>query len=92
MTGSISSTESGSLTATAIPFPPTVSYLVKYAANLNIGESYIDITNTGTNGCALPGPGFGATSGNTCVNVYAIDPDEELISCCSCLVTCNRDR
>ena len=67
--------------------PPVTSYLVKYAANLNIGESYIDITNTGANGAPLLGPGFGATSGNICVNVYAFDPGEELISCCSCLVT-----
>jgi hypothetical protein len=62
-------------------------FQVKYAANLNIGESYIDITNTGANGAAVLGPGFGTQSGNICVNVYAFDPGEELISCCSCLVT-----
>jgi hypothetical protein len=60
---------------------------VRYAANLNIGESYIDITNTGANGAPLLGPGFGGASGNICVNVYAFDAGEELISCCSCLVT-----
>jgi len=70
-----------------ISFTFTVSALVKYAANLNIGESYIDITNTGANGAALAGPGFGAQTGNLCVNVYAFDPSEELIACCSCLVT-----
>ncbi len=62
-------------------------FQVRYAANLNIGESYIDITNTGANGAPLLGPGFGGASGNICVNVYAFDPGEELISCCSCLVT-----
>jgi hypothetical protein len=62
-------------------------FQVKYAANLNIGESYINITNTGANGAALLGPGYGAQSGNLCVNVYAFDPGEELISCCSCFVT-----
>jgi len=62
-------------------------FQVRYAANLNIGESYINITNTGANGAALLGPGFGTQSGNICVNVYAFDPGEELISCCSCLVT-----
>src|ERR1017187_9739508 len=60
---------------------------VRYAANLNIGESYIDISNDGANGAPLLGPGFGAAAGNICVNVYAFDPAEELISCCSCLVT-----
>ena len=62
-------------------------FQVRYAANLNIGESYIDITNTGANGAALLGPGYGTQSGNICVNVYAFDPGEEMISCCSCLVT-----
>jgi hypothetical protein len=63
------------------------AFLVKYAANLNIGESYIDITNTGANGAPPQGPGFGANVGNLCVNVYTFDPAEELVSCCSCLVT-----
>src|SRR5215471_455152 len=63
------------------------AFQVRYAANLNLGESYIDITNTGANGAPLLGPGFGGASGNICVNVYAFDPGEELISCCSCLVT-----
>jgi hypothetical protein len=62
-------------------------FQVRYAANLNIGESYIDITNTGANGAPLLGPGFGGASGNICANVYAFDPGEELISCCSCLIT-----
>src|SRR6516162_5336113 len=63
------------------------AFQVRYAANLNLGESYVDITNTGANGAPLLGPGFGGASGNICVNVYAFDPGEELISCCSCLVT-----
>jgi hypothetical protein len=62
-------------------------FQVRYAANLNIGESDINITNTGANGAAFLGPGFGTQSGNICVNVYAFDPSEELISCCSCFVT-----
>jgi hypothetical protein len=62
-------------------------FQVRYAANLQLGESYIDIVNTGANGAPAAGPGFGGSTGNICVNVYAIDPGEELISCCSCLVT-----
>jgi uncharacterized repeat protein (TIGR01451 family) len=63
------------------------SFLVGYAANLQAGESLINITNTGANGASLLGPGFGPAVGNVCVNVYAFDPSEELVSCCSCLVT-----
>jgi hypothetical protein len=62
-------------------------FLIRYAANLNMGESYVDITNTGANGAALLGPGFGSQIGNICVNVFTFDPNEELISCCSCLLT-----
>jgi hypothetical protein len=75
------------LTTAAFAQTADTPFQVRYAANLNLGESYIDITNTGANGAPLLGPGFGGASGNICVNVYAFDPGEELISCCSCLVT-----
>ena len=52
-------------------------FQVRYASNLNIGESYINITNSGASG------------GNICVNVYAFSPDEQEISCCTCTVTPN---
>jgi hypothetical protein len=61
-------------------------FMHRYAANTD-PESYIIITNTAAYGAPLLGPGFGAAAGNICVNVYAFDPAEELISCCSCLVT-----
>jgi hypothetical protein len=77
--------------AYSIGTPPstctTPAFQVRYASNLNIGESYINIANPGTDGAPLLGPGFGSASGNVCVNVYAFDAGEELISCCSCLVT-----
>jgi hypothetical protein len=50
---------------------------ITYAANLDIGDAVLNITNAGTSG------------GNICVNVYTFSPDEQLISCCSCMVTPN---
>ncbi len=65
------------------------NFLITYAANLTAGDSVINLNNTGANGAALNGPGFGSPAGNLCMNVYAFSPDEQLISCCSCLVTPN---
>jgi hypothetical protein len=56
---------------------PADAFQVRYAVNLNVGDSYIDLTNAGSSG------------GNICVNVYAFSPDEQLISCCSCVITPN---
>lgn len=56
---------------------PGDAYQVRYAANLNIGDSQISLTNTGASG------------GNLCANVYAFDSAEELIACCTCTVTPN---
>jgi len=56
------------------------AFQVRYASNLNKGDSIINITNTGSD------EGIGD---NLCVNVYTFDPSEEMVSCCSCLVTPN---
>ena len=64
-------------------------FQIRYAANLTAGDSVINMTNTGANGANVNGPGFGTAVGNICVNVYAFSPDEQLISCCSCLITPN---
>src|SRR5271165_769531 len=61
----------------AVPTGPSDVFQVRYAANLNIGDSFVDFTNTG------------ASNGNICANVYTFDPAEELISCCTCSITPN---
>jgi hypothetical protein len=71
------------------PIAADSPYQVKYASNLNIGDSVVNITNTGARGAGL-GSGTSATvTGAICANVYVFDPLEEIVSCCSCPVTPN---
>lgn len=64
-------------------------FQVRYASNLNIGESVINITNTGARGADLQAGTTASITGSICVNVYAFSPDEQMVSCCSCPVTPN---
>jgi CHRD domain-containing protein len=61
---------------------PPDALQVKYISNLNIGDGVINITNAGTQNVN------GALT-NICANVYTFSPDEQLVSCCSCVVTPN---
>jgi hypothetical protein len=64
-------------------------FQVRYASNLTIGDSVINMTNTGASSTS-DGLGIGgAQNGNICASVYAYSPDEQLVSCCSCNVTPN---
>jgi len=67
----------------ALAGSPADAFQVRYASNLNVGDSVINITNAGTANTAA-----GALS-NICVNVYTFSPDEQLVSCCACNVTPN---
>ena len=75
-----------------MPAAADTPFQVYYAANLNQGESYINLVNDGATGAPPLGPGLGAAVGNVCANVYAFDQNEEMISCCSCLLTPNQAR
>ncbi len=61
-------------------------YQVSFAANLNQGDSRVNLSNSGAIGGFLPNT---LGSGNICVNVYTFDAQEEEIACCACLVTPN---
>jgi hypothetical protein len=65
------------------------AFQVRYAANLNFGDSVINITNTGARGADLQSGTSASITGAICVNVYAFSPDEQMISCCTCPVTPN---
>ena len=64
-------------------------YQIRYVSNLNLGDSVINITNTGAEGAGLSGGTTAGTTGAFCANVYAFSPDEQMVSCCSCPVTPN---
>jgi hypothetical protein len=61
---------------------PPDSYQVRYAANMNIGDSVVNLTNAGTAGGFEP-------SGNICANVYVFAEDQQLVTCCACPLTPN---
>jgi hypothetical protein len=63
-----------------IPIIPSDAAQVIDPANLRIGDSVLNITNTGVRNGFDP-------AGGICANMYVFDASEELISCCSCYVT-----
>jgi hypothetical protein len=65
------------------PVTADAPFQVRYTSNLDVGDSFINITNTGASSTVS----FPTQNGNICVNVYAFSPDEQLVSCCSCVVT-----
>jgi hypothetical protein len=64
-------------------------FQVRYASNLAVGDSVVNITNSGATGASLQSGTTATITGAICANVYAFTPDEQLVSCCSCPVTPN---
>jgi hypothetical protein len=65
------------------------AYQVNYASNLNLGDGVINITNGGASAGSNT-PIINANNyGDICANVYVYAPDQELASCCTCLVSPN---
>jgi hypothetical protein len=67
-------------------------FQIRYAANVTVGDSYVDISNDGASMSTttiMAATNSLAVSGSLCVNAYAIAPDEEILSCCSCPITPN---
>jgi len=62
------------------PITADSPFQVRYAANLNIGDSVVNLSNSGASG------------GDINANIYCFDPAEELISCCCCHLTPNELR
>ncbi len=65
-----------------ITTPGNDVFQIRYAANLDVGDAVVVLTNAGSLSGSDP-------EGRLCVNVYAFAPTEEMISCCSCMVTPN---
>ena len=71
------------------PITADSPYQVKYASNLTVGDSVVNITNTGAHGAGLGSGTSASVTGAICANVYVYDSNEEVVSCCSCPVTPN---
>ena len=69
---------------TFVLHPPS-TYQVRYMSNLLIGDSTVSLTNSGASSIGTPTP----DDGNLCVSVFTYSAEEQLVSCCSCVVTPN---
>jgi hypothetical protein len=61
---------------------PLDALQIGYAANLQAGDSFVDLTSTGAVGGNDP-------AGDICANLYVFAADQQMIACCSCPLTPN---
>ena len=65
-------------------------FQIRYVSHLDIGDSVINISNDGSSAAGVgSGASLGNGNGDLCIGVYTFDMNEELQSCCTCLVTPN---
>jgi hypothetical protein len=85
-TSNVASTEGGfgNVATASILVAPLSTFQIGYASNLPAGDSYVNLTNGATDGAFL---GSNGSNGDICANVYVFDPGQEMLACCSCLVT-----
>ena len=57
-------------------------FQIGYAANMNIGDSVVNLTNSGAVNGFEP-------AGNMCANIFVFAEDQQLVSCCACPLTPN---
>jgi len=65
------------------------AYQINYVTHLEIGDAAVNITNAGSSAEGNVPLVGGNTNGDICVNVYLYFSDQELATCCSCIVTPN---
>jgi hypothetical protein len=82
ITSAVTSTNGGAGNSATAPITVGAVFGIHYSSNLNIGDSFVNLTNSGVTVA-------NGTSQNLCANLYTFDPEEELISCCTCSVTPN---
>ena len=95
--GYVTNTTSTVTSVEALPGAPASAvlfigdpYQLRYTSNLTVGDSVVNISNTGASGGVTAQSGTSAgVGGSLCANVYVFRPDESIVSCCSCPVTPN---
>lgn len=84
-----SGVQSGNGLVIITPILVTDACQVRYVENWNVGDSYINLTNSGASGASLTAGTTASVIGAICVNTYVFAADEQLMACCSSLVTPN---
>jgi hypothetical protein len=72
------------LTLSGSAFAQMDAVQIGYVSNLNQGDAYVNLTNGGAYGAFL---GLNNSNGDICANIYVFDPAQEMLACCSCVVT-----